>query len=122
MDPAVVSAMTLIVDRIMNLVVLPVGINVLRNDARSALAIAHCVKAQFIRVNVLTGVMVDRHGAVRDKFSITKKDGHVNEPIEFPWQPIGPKISPEIPVFNDELDIILTSSLRITLRAFSISP
>ncbi|WP_339911767.1 BtpA/SgcQ family protein, partial [Symmachiella dynata] len=34
---------------------LPLGINVLRNDGRSALAIAHAVGAQFIRVNVLCG-------------------------------------------------------------------
>lgn len=63
-DPAVVSAMTLVVDRVMNLVTLPVGINVLRNDAHSALAIASCVKAQFIRVNVLTGVMATDQGLI----------------------------------------------------------
>jgi hypothetical protein len=63
-DPAVVSAMTLIVDRIKNLVVLPIGLNVLRNDAHSALAIATCVKAQFIRVNVLTGVMATDQGII----------------------------------------------------------
>ncbi|MGK7872488.1 MAG: photosystem I biogenesis protein BtpA [Xenococcaceae cyanobacterium] len=63
-DPAVVSAMTLIVDRIMNLVVLPVGINVLRNDAKSAMAIATCVNAQFIRVNVLTGIMATDQGLI----------------------------------------------------------
>ena len=63
-DPAVVSAMTLIVDRIMNLVVLPVGINVLRNDAKSAMAIASCVNAQFIRVNVLTGIMATDQGLI----------------------------------------------------------
>ena len=63
-DPAVVSAMTLIVDRIVNLVMLPVGINVLRNDAKSAMAIATCVKAKFIRVNVLTGVMATDQGLI----------------------------------------------------------
>lgn len=63
-DPAVVSAMTLIVQRLMNLVTLPVGINVLRNDAHSALAIATCVRAQFIRVNVLTGVMATDQGLI----------------------------------------------------------
>ncbi len=63
-DPAVVSAMTLIVDRIVNLVMLPVGINVLRNDAKSAMAIATCVNAQFIRVNVLTGVMATDQGLI----------------------------------------------------------
>ena len=39
-DPAVVSAMSLIIDRLKNLVTLPIGVNVLRNDAHSALAIA----------------------------------------------------------------------------------
>lgn len=63
-DPAVVSAMTLIVGRLMNLVTLPLGINVLRNDAKSAIAIANCVRAQFIRVNVLTGVMATDQGLI----------------------------------------------------------
>ncbi len=63
-DPAVVSAMSLIVQRLMQMVTLPIGINVLRNDAHSALAIASCVKAQFIRVNVLTGVMATDQGII----------------------------------------------------------
>ena len=63
-DPSVVSAMTLVVNRLMHLVTLPVGINVLRNDARSALAIATCTNAHFIRVNVLTGVMVTDQGVI----------------------------------------------------------
>ena len=63
-DPAVVSAMTLITQRLMNLVTLPVGINVLRNDTQGAMAIASCVKAQFIRVNVLTGVMATDQGFI----------------------------------------------------------
>jgi uncharacterized protein len=63
-DPAVVSAMTLIVGRLMNLVTLPIGINVLRNDARSGMAIASCAGAQFIRVNVLTGTMVTDQGLI----------------------------------------------------------
>lgn len=63
-DAATVSAMTLIVHHLMNLVTLPVGLNVLRNDAHSALAIASCVGAQFIRVNVLTGVMATDQGMI----------------------------------------------------------
>ena len=63
-DPAVVSAMTLIVQRLKQLVTLPIGINVLRNDARSALAIAACTGASFIRVNVLTGVMATDQGVI----------------------------------------------------------
>ncbi|HEY9810464.1 MAG TPA: BtpA/SgcQ family protein [Halomicronema sp.] len=63
-DPAVVSAMTLIVGELMNLLTVPVGINVLRNDAKSALAIASCVGAKFIRVNVLTGIMATDQGLI----------------------------------------------------------
>ncbi|MFK8182272.1 MAG: photosystem I biogenesis protein BtpA [Phormidesmis sp.] len=63
-DPAVVSAMTLVVQRLKQLVTLPMGINVLRNDARSALAIATCTNVDFIRVNVLTGVMATDQGLI----------------------------------------------------------
>jgi membrane complex biogenesis BtpA family protein len=63
-DPAAISAMTLIVDRLKNLVVVPVGINLLRNDALGAMAIATTTEAQFIRVNVLTGVMATDQGLI----------------------------------------------------------
>ena len=63
-NPAIVSAMTLIVHRLMNLVTVPIGINVLRNDAESAMAIASCAGAQFIRVNVLSGVMATDQGLI----------------------------------------------------------
>jgi hypothetical protein len=66
-DPAVVSAMSLIVRRLMHMVTLPIGINVLRNDAHSALAIASCTGAQFIRVNVLTGVMATDQGLIEGR-------------------------------------------------------
>jgi membrane complex biogenesis BtpA family protein len=66
-DPAVVSAMTVIVERLRSLVVLPLGINVLRNDAKSALAIASVVEAQFIRVNVLTGIMATDQGLIEGR-------------------------------------------------------
>lgn len=63
-DPVVISSMTLIVDRIKNLVVVPVGINLLRNDAIGAMAIASTINAQFIRVNVLTGIMATDQGLI----------------------------------------------------------
>ncbi|BAP18526.1 MAG: BtpA/SgcQ family protein [cyanobacterium endosymbiont of Epithemia adnata isolate EadnSB Bon19] len=63
-DPAIISAMTLIVDRIKNLVVVPVGINLLRNDAIGAMAIASTINAQFIRVNVLTGIIATDQGLI----------------------------------------------------------
>lgn len=63
-DPAVVSAMTVIVTRLQELVSLPIGINVLRNDSLSAMAIASCTGAAFIRVNVLSGVMATDQGII----------------------------------------------------------
>jgi uncharacterized protein len=63
-DPAVVSAMSLVVHRLQSLVTVPIGLNVLRNDGHSALAIASCVGAKFIRVNVLTGVMATDQGLI----------------------------------------------------------
>jgi uncharacterized protein len=63
-DPAVVSAMTMIVSRLRELVSMPIGINVLRNDSLSAMAIASCTGAAFIRVNVLSGVMATDQGLI----------------------------------------------------------
>jgi uncharacterized protein len=66
-DPAIVSAMSLIVQRLMSMVTLPIGVNVLRNDGHSGLAIATCTGAQFIRVNVLTGVMATDQGLIEGR-------------------------------------------------------
>lgn len=43
----------------------PLGINVLRNDGQSALAIAAAVGAEFIRVNVLCGARVTDQGLIQ---------------------------------------------------------
>jgi len=59
-----VSAMTLAVAAIRDTVRIPVGVNVLRNDSRSALAIAAVIGASFIRVNVHVGAMVTDQGIV----------------------------------------------------------
>jgi len=42
----------------------PLGINMLRNDAESAIAVASAVAAQFIRVNVHTGARVTDQGII----------------------------------------------------------
>lgn len=63
-DPETVAAMALAVRGVMLETGLPVGVNVLRNDALSALAIAAVTGARFIRVNVLTGVMYTDQGPI----------------------------------------------------------
>jgi membrane complex biogenesis BtpA family protein len=59
-----VAAVTLAVAAVRDAVRLPVGVNVLRNDARSALAIASVTGASFVRVNVHTGAMVTDQGLI----------------------------------------------------------
>jgi len=58
----VVAHLTALAAAVKSRVALPLGINCLRNDGRSALAIAHAVGAEFIRVNVLCGVRVADQG------------------------------------------------------------
>jgi membrane complex biogenesis BtpA family protein len=61
----VVAHMTAIAGEIRRRVKVPIGINVLRNDGCSALAIAHAVGADFIRVNVLCGARVTDQGIIQ---------------------------------------------------------
>jgi membrane complex biogenesis BtpA family protein len=63
-DPETIAAMALAVSGVVETTGLPVGVNVLRNDALSALAIAAVTGARFIRVNVLTGVMYTDQGPI----------------------------------------------------------
>jgi len=49
----------------------PVGVNVLRNDARSAMAIASMTGARFIRVNVHTGVYATDQGMLEGRAADT---------------------------------------------------
>jgi membrane complex biogenesis BtpA family protein len=62
--PHTVAAMTRAVLAVRRTTQLPLGVNVLRNDARSALAIAHICDAQFIRVNVWVGAAVTDQGII----------------------------------------------------------
>jgi hypothetical protein len=63
-EAVTVSALTVLAQEMMRRCPLPLGINVLRNDGRSALAIAAIVGARFIRVNVLCGARVTDQGLI----------------------------------------------------------
>lgn len=62
--PETIAAMTLIAGAIREAVKIPIGLNVLRNDALSALAIASVCGCHFIRVNVLSGVAATDQGMI----------------------------------------------------------
>ena len=59
-----VAAMTRVVTEVVRAVPMPFGVNVLRNDARSAVAIAAATGAAFIRVNVHSGAMLTDQGLI----------------------------------------------------------
>jgi membrane complex biogenesis BtpA family protein len=61
-DPVVVSTMSVIARSIKEKVRAPLGINILRNSAIEALAVAFAANAQFIRVNVGIEVAVSPEG------------------------------------------------------------
>ena len=63
--PVTVAALTRAVLAVREAVAVPVGVNVLRNDACAALAVAHVTGAAFVRVNVLTGAMVTDQGLIQ---------------------------------------------------------
>ncbi len=59
-----IAAMSIIVRDVVRALKVPVGVNLLRNDAFGALAIAAATSAAFIRVNVLSGVYATDQGVI----------------------------------------------------------
>lgn len=69
-----VAAMTRVLAEIIREVRVPFGVNVLRNDASSALAVAAATGAAFIRVNIHTGAAVTDQGIIEgDAYATLRK-------------------------------------------------
>jgi len=64
-DAATVAAMSVVTAEIARAVSLPLGVNVLRSDALSALAVAAATGARFVRVNVHVGAVVTDQGLLQ---------------------------------------------------------
>ena len=62
--PATIATMTEAGRRIRKEIDLPMGVNVLRNDARAALAVAYAIQAQFIRINIFVGARLTDQGLI----------------------------------------------------------
>lgn len=69
--PITVAAMTAICRELRDAIPVEMGINVLRNDAAAALAIAVASNADFIRVNVHTGAMLTDQGIITGRAAET---------------------------------------------------
>ena len=63
-EPHIVAAMAWILTNLRREVAMPMGVNVLRNDWRAALALAATCGGSFIRVNVHCGVMITDQGMI----------------------------------------------------------
>ena len=82
-EPETVAAMTLAVQHVRASVSIPVGINMLRNDAISALAVAVATGCEFIRVNVHYGVMATDEGIVEgEAHETTRRRRSLNSDVQ----------------------------------------
>jgi membrane complex biogenesis BtpA family protein len=63
-EPETVAAMTLAAKAVGEATGLPLGINVLRNSWKAAMGIAAAVGARFVRINILTDVMITDQGLI----------------------------------------------------------
>jgi hypothetical protein len=70
-DAGTVAAMGRVIAELSREVRVPIGVNVLKNDARSALAIAAGTGARFIRVNIYTGAVVADQGLIQSEAAAT---------------------------------------------------
>jgi hypothetical protein len=67
LPPVAVAAMTVATKEVVQVFKGPVGVNALRNDAKSGLSIAVASGARFIRVNVHTGAALTDQGIIEGK-------------------------------------------------------
>ena len=73
--PETVATLSLAVARVRSVAgERPVGVNCLRNDARSALGICAATGAAFLRVNVHTGAMVTDQGVIEGRAAETLRE------------------------------------------------
>ena len=84
-----IAAMTRVISQIAAEHRVAIGVNVLRNDAHAALAIAAAVDAAFIRINIHTGVMVADQGIIQGEAAETLRLRRV--------------FAPDVAIFADHL-------------------
>jgi membrane complex biogenesis BtpA family protein len=84
-----IAGLTRVITEVIAEVKLPFGVNVLRNDALSAIAIAAAAGAAFIRVNIHTGAMLTDQGII---------EGRAAESLR-----LRAAIAPELLIFADHM-------------------
>jgi membrane complex biogenesis BtpA family protein len=84
-----IAALTRVIVEVAGEVKLPFGVNVLRNDAASAIAIAAATGAAFIRINIHTGAMLTDQGIIEGRAAETLRKRAA--------------IAPEVLIFADHM-------------------
>jgi hypothetical protein len=74
--PIVVACMTACGREVRRAVRIPVGVNVLRNDPRAALAVAVASNADFVRINVHCGARLTDQGYIQGEAHLTVRERH----------------------------------------------
>ena len=73
--PETVAAMALAIEAVRGVAgSLPIGVNVLRNDARAAVGLCAATGASFLRVNVHTGAAVSDQGVLEGRAAETLRE------------------------------------------------
>lgn len=73
-EPITIAAMTRVLVAVRAAVEIPCGVNILKNDARGALAVATAAGGRFIRVNVHIGAVVADQGILQGDAYATLRD------------------------------------------------
>jgi membrane complex biogenesis BtpA family protein len=84
-----IAGLTRVIAEVAGEVTLPFGVNVLRNDAASAIAIAAATGAAFIRINIHTGAMLTDQGIIEGRAAETLRKRAA--------------IAPEVLIFADHM-------------------
>ncbi len=101
-----ISTMTAAAREVREAIDLPLGVNVLRNDAHGALAVATAAGAAFIRVNILSGSMFTDQGLVQGRAAEVARAKQL-------W-------CPEVRVFADVMVKHATPPARLTIEAAAL--
>lgn len=81
--PETIAAMSVAVKEVGSATSLPIGVNVLRNDGLAALAVASATGATFVRVNVLSGMMITDQGPIVGRAAeITRMRARLGSEVE----------------------------------------
>ena len=117
----VIAYITAIALQIKRICSLPLGINVLRNDANAALSIADAIGADYIRVNIHSGAMLTDQGIIEGKAAHTIRLKKILKSNVKIWADVQVKHAAPLAISYDLLDIAKDTYYRGMADAIILS-